>query len=236
MLTKRLLIVISLFLSGLGLFVFGRSLWYPLYIKANGGKTVAEVVTALRAKRITDFDPTHWQRLILLGLKEEKTLEVWGIHRDGSAQKIHDFPFTGFSGGPGPKLREGDGQIPEGIYRIEYMNPNSSYHLSLKLDYPNDYDREKGVKDGRAKLGHDIFIHGRSATIGCIPIGNTGIEELFLMVAEMGKEKVEVILAPYNMRTRSKRIEVEGIDWEEELHSTVKEAILNKIPQDGIAR
>lgn len=231
MITKRLWIVICVFVSGVCLFVFGRGLWYPLYVKAQGGKTVAEVATSLRAKRITDFEPTDWKRLILLGLKEERTLEVWGIHREGGVQKIREFPFTGFSGGPGPKLREGDGQIPEGIYRIECLNPNSSYHLSLKLDYPNDYDRGKGARDGRTKLGDDIFIHGRSGTIGCIPIGNTGIEELFLMIAEIGKEKVDVILAPYDMRIRSKRVEVEEIEWEEELHSTIRKAIFINLPQ-----
>ena len=88
---------------------------------------------------------------------------------------MRTFPFQGFSGTLGPKLREGDGQIPEGLYRIEYLNPNSSYHLSLKIDYPNAFDREKGRSDGRERLGYDIFIHGKSVTVGCIPIGDEAI-------------------------------------------------------------
>ncbi len=221
----RLPLVIFPILGSLLLFVFGRSLWHPVYVKVRGGKTVAEVVASLEEKRITDFNPAHWRKLILLGLKEERILEVWGIQPDGTVKKIRAFPFTGFSGRPGPKLNEGDGQIPEGIYRIEYLNPNSSYHLSLKLDYPNRFDRQKAARDGRKKPGNDIFIHGRSATIGCIPIGDTGIEELFLMIAGIGKENVEVILSPYDMRIKTKAIEVEGIDWEAELHALIKDAM-----------
>ena len=52
-------------------------------------------------------------------------LEVWGRLKSGELELIKRYPFTGFSGGRGPKLREGDGQIPEGIYAIEYLNPNS---------------------------------------------------------------------------------------------------------------
>ena len=63
-------------------------------------------------------------------------LEVWGRLKSGELELIKRYPFTGFSGGPGPKLREEDGQIPEGIYAIEYLNPNSQFHLSMKLNYP----------------------------------------------------------------------------------------------------
>ena len=135
---------------------------------------------------------------------------------------IKRYPFTGFSGGPGPKLREGDGQIPEGIYAIEYLNPNSQFHLSMKLNYPNAFDKAKGKADGRDRLGFDIFIHGGSATIGCIPIGDAGLEELFLMVSEVGKLNVTAVISPYDMRMKSKRIEIPGIVWEQELHDNIR--------------
>ena len=130
---------------------------------------------------------------------------------------IKSYPFTGFSGGLGPKLREGDGQIPEGVYAIEYLNPNSQFHLSVKLDYPNVFDKA----DGRDRLGFDIFIHGGSATIGCIPIGDAGIEEVFLMVSEVGINNVTAIVSPYDMRTNTKRIEIPGIIWEQELYDLI---------------
>ena len=134
---------------------------------------------------------------------------------------IKSYPFTGFSGGLGPKLWEGDGQIPEGVYAIEYLNPNSQFHLSVKLDYPNVFDKAKGRADGRDRLGFDIFIHGGSATIGCIPIGDAGIEEVFLMVSEVGINNVTAIVSPYDMRTNTKRIEIPGIIWEQELYDLI---------------
>ena len=134
---------------------------------------------------------------------------------------IKSYPFTGFSGGRGPKLREGDGQIPEGVYAIEYLNPNSQFHLSVKLDYPNVFDKAKGRADGRDRLGFDIFIHGGSATIGCIPIGAAGIEEVVLMVSEVGINNVTAIVSPYDMRTNTKRIEIPGIIWEQELYDLI---------------
>ena len=149
-------------------------------------------------------------------------LEVWGRLKSGELELIKRYPFTGFSGGPGPKLREGDGQIPEGIYAIEYLNPNSQFHLSMKLNYPNAFDKAKGKADGRDRLGFDIFIHGGSATIGCIPIGDAGIEELFLMVSEVGKLNVTAVISPYDMRMKSKRIEIPEIVWEQELHDNIR--------------
>ena len=135
---------------------------------------------------------------------------------------IKSYPFTGFSGGLGPKLREGDRQIPEEVYAIEYLNPNSQFHLSMKLDYPNAFDKAKGRADSRDRLGFDIFIHGGSATIGCIPIGDAGIEEVFLMVSEVGINNVTAIVSPYNMRTNTKRIEIPGIIWEQELYDLIR--------------
>ena len=134
---------------------------------------------------------------------------------------IKSYPFTGFSGGLGPKLREGDGQIPEGVYAIEYPNPNSQFQLSVKLDYPNVFDKAKGRADGRDRLGFDIFIHGGSARIGCIPIGDAGIEEGLLMVSEVGINNVTAIVSPYDMRTNTKRIEIPGIIWEQELYDLI---------------
>lgn len=218
---------VLLCLGGL-LFQFGRSLWYPVYVKMSGGRSVAAVVAHYQASAP---DVSAYEGLLILGLKAERSLEVWGQLSDDSYRLITSYPFTGFSGQLGPKLREGDGQIPEGIYRIEYLNPNSSYHLSMKIDYPNAFDRAKAEADGRSNLGYDIFIHGKSATIGCVPIGDSGIEELFSMVAEVGTEHVEVILAPYDMRTSVQLLEVEGIDWEQELYGMIRTAIDTKLPQ-----
>lgn len=140
------------------------------------------------------YPPRH---LALVAFKQEQRLEAWA---DG--RRIAAYPFTGSSGGPGPKLRAGDGQIPEGIYAVEGLNPNSRFHLSIRLDYPNDFDRRMAAREHREELGDDIFIHGGSASVGCIPIGDDAIEELFLLVHRTGAERCSVLVAPWDLRER----------------------------------
>ena len=224
-------LIYPLLLAGIaaaGLLIqFGRGLWYPAYVKIAGGNSVAEVIEGIKEGAEFRYDFNQWKSLVLLCFKEEKKIEAWVTKKDGGPEKVREFAFTGYSGQLGPKLREGDYQIPEGVYQVEYLNPNSSYHLSIKINYPNEFDSEKGLADGRQKLGNDIFIHGKSATIGCIPIGDKNIEELFLMVAEIGKSDVQVIISPYDMREHKREIEIPEIDWEHELYSQIAES-LNK--------
>lgn len=204
---------------------FGRGLWYPVYVKLSGGQSVEEAVAGVEIPDISPF-----KELLLLALKEERLLEVWGLRTGHEPVRISVYPSTGYSGRLGPKLLEGDGQIPEGLYRVEYLNPNSSYHLSMKLDYPNAFDRAKGKVDGRQQLGYDIFIHGKSATIGCIPIGDLAIEELFAMVAQIGIEQVEVIVAPRDFRSGLDDPEIASVDWEGELYAQIREVLAAKLP------
>ena len=105
------------------------------------------------------------------------------------------YSFTGFSGVLGPKIKEGDGQIPEGVYKLDYLNPNSSYHLSMKISYPNNFDKLAAMSEGRRNLGADIFIHGKDDTIGCIPIGDENIEKLFQLVLPLRQEN-EFVISP----------------------------------------
>ncbi|MBE0535470.1 MAG: hypothetical protein IH624_07345 [Phycisphaerae bacterium] len=72
-------------------------------------------------------------RIALIIIKEEKRLEVWGAGRSGEHRFVKAYPILGASGRLGPKLREGDLQVPEGIYGIESLNPNSRFHLSLRI-------------------------------------------------------------------------------------------------------
>ena len=89
------------------------------------------------------------------------------------------------SGRLGPKLKEGDRQVPEGLYRVESLNPNSRYHLSLRVNYPNEQDKSYGRLDGRNNLGTDIMIHGKDCSIGCLAMGDPSCDFL------IGKEPVE---------------------------------------------
>ena len=139
------------------------------------------------------------KNLTLIGLKHERRLEVW-TKRNGKNIHIADYPFTAFSGILGPKFKEGDRQIPEGIYGISYLNPNSRFHLSMRINYPNAFDKKMAQQENRSNLGLDIMIHGSDRTIGCIPIGDDKIEELFFLAKKVGIKNIKVILAPVDFR------------------------------------
>jgi L,D-transpeptidase catalytic domain len=139
-------------------------------------------------------------RVALLVFKREKRLSLWAAGANGRWRFIRAYPVLAASGSQGPKLREGDYQVPEGLYRIEYLNPASSYHLSMKVSYPNAFDREMAARDHRTRLGGDIFIHGKNVSIGCIAVGDPAIEELFTLVAETGLARTRVIVAPADLR------------------------------------
>jgi len=206
----------------------------PLVKKVKGSETLESITVKLEgepAERIqkdlagADFD-RYPNDLILIGLKKEQRLQVYGRDEQG-VRLIKEYPFTAMSGVLGPKLQEGDKQIPEGIYGVEYLNPNSSYHLSIKVGYPNAYDFSKSRFDDVSKMGGDIFIHGKAASIGCIAIGDIAIEEVFLLVAKAERSKIKVIISPQDFRRDSSAPSIESIDWEEELYNTISEELAN---------
>lgn len=138
--------------------------------------------------------------IALLAFKQERRVELWAKDEATSWRHIHDYNLTAFSGRLGPKLREGDGQIPEGIYRLTSFNPYSSMHLSMMINYPNQFDKMQGIRDGRRKLGNNIFIHGKSFSVGCLAIGDRNIDQLFLLTRRVGLDHTRVIIAPNDMR------------------------------------
>lgn len=139
------------------------------------------------------------KEIVLLATKEEKALELWA-RNDGDFTFIRRYPISKASGGPGPKLREGDKQVPEGIYRITQLNPNSRFHLSMRLNYPNSYDLMRAAKEGRTNPGGDIYIHGKAQSTGCLAVGDIAVEELFVLVNTVGTEQASVVIAPHDPR------------------------------------
>ncbi len=174
-------------------------------------KTVADRVKQFgetaRERPGPDFNrigvPYPPKRMILIGLKVEQLLEAWVAGEEGEWKYLKACPIRGMSGTLGPKLREGDMQVPEGLYRIESLNPNSLYHLALRVNYPNPYDRKKGQEDGRTELGSDIMIHGKDCSIGCLAMGDETAEDLFVLAAETGIDNISVILSPVDFRIRN---------------------------------
>jgi murein L,D-transpeptidase YafK len=134
---------------------------------------------ALFAASGVDYPPV---RLFIRAFKRERVLELWaGEPGSSPLSRVKTYDVCAVSGELGPKRRQGDGQIPEGFYRIDRFNPQSQFHLSLRVDYPNRADR---LREGHRRLGGDIYIHGDCVTIGCLPIGDEGIKELYLLAVE----------------------------------------------------
>ena len=170
-------------------------------------------------------------RLALVAIKSDRILEVHARNVNEQDWKyVKTFPFTEFSGTLGPKLKEGDRQIPEGIYRVEFLNPNSAYHLSLRVNYPNEFDKKMASSDGRTNLGGDIMIHGKAVTVGCIPIGDAAIEEVFLLASTAYNYEIPVIISPVDFR---KKVEAPSInvDWSAELYESLEQALEPFEPQ-----
>jgi len=140
------------------------------------------------------------QDIALLAFKKEQRIQLWAKNDGKSWRYIETYPLTAFSGRLGPKLKESDGQIPEGIYRLTTFNPFSSFHLSMMINYPNNFDRLQASKDGRSQLGGNIFLHGKSLSVGCLAVGDKGIDQLFLLAHRVGLSHVQMIIAPNDLR------------------------------------
>ena len=178
--------------------------------------TIADRTAAILTKKpqLKGVAKSAGGKLRILVFKNERSVEV---HAPG--WKVPRFyPMTAFSGTLGPKLREGDGQIPEGVYGIEYLNPNSRFYLSLKVSYPNVSDRARAKVDKRVNLGGDIMLHGKAVTIGCVPVGDDAIEDIFYLAYAVGIRNVSVIIAPYDMRKgRKPELERSPLKWSPDL-------------------
>src|SRR5690606_40100008 len=128
---------------------------------------------------------------------KEKIIEVWVKgHNTTTYQLLCRYDCCTTSGTLGPKRREGDLQIPEGVYHINHFNPQSNFHLSLGINYPNASDK---ILSDPSKPGGAIYIHGNCVTIGCIPITDDKIKELYIMAVEAknsGQQKIPVYIFP----------------------------------------
>jgi L,D-transpeptidase-like protein len=171
------------------------------------------------------------KRFALVAFKFERELHLLAAGSGRGLTFIRSYPILGASGTLGPKLRQGDRQVPEGIYTVVYLNPNSVAHLSLALSYPNDYDRARAAEDGRDDLGGDVMIHGGSTSIGCIAIGDEAAEDLFVLAAEAGFEDAVVVVTPVDLRKRVLLDHREQPAWVADLYARLR-AELNGIPDD----
>ena len=141
------------------------------------------------------------RELYVRAFKQEGVVELWAAPPSrGPAVHVRDFPVCAASGALGPKIRQGDGQVPEGYYHVDRFNPHSSFHLSLGLSYPNAVDRARtppGVSPGS-----DIFVHGSCVTIGCLPLTDGPMSALYLAAIaarDAGQRTIPVHVFPCRM-------------------------------------
>ncbi|MCB9568777.1 MAG: L,D-transpeptidase family protein [Myxococcales bacterium] len=145
-------------------------------------------VKGLFAAAGVDFPP---RQVLFRVFKEEMELEVWASDEArGPLKAITTFSICAASGDPGPKTRQGDGQVPEGFYAVDFLKPRSDYYLALHVNYPNARDR------AIRSTGSSIMIHGRCASIGCLAMSDERIQELWVIARGLTKGKIEVHIFP----------------------------------------
>ena len=192
-----LLSVLFLSLNGQTTSFFQDQLRYPR-VKNAWKKCRSAIETLLSKEQIEQKN----MQIFIRAFKNEGQLEVWGKNKtDSKFKKLKTWEICSKSGILGPKLEQGDGQVPEGIYTIDRFNPSSSYHLSLGISYPNATD----LKRSKGRLpGGDIFIQGKCVTIGCLPMTDDVMEELYMyavLARTAGQKSIPVHVFPFRMES-----------------------------------
>lgn len=192
----------------------------PGFVPAIAAEQVPPVTDKLE-QILTRVNPVLHKELAAKGLqlgapvflrifKLPGQLEVW-VEKNGTFKRFKTYPICDFSGFPGPKLREGDWQSPEGFYRVtpEQMNPNSRYHLSFNIGYPNKYDMV------RKRTGNSIMVHGSCSSMGCFAMNNFRMEEIYALAHNAlanGQQSFAVHIFPFPM-TAGNMVRFRGSPW-----------------------
>ncbi len=142
--------------------------------------------------------------------KEEAELELW-VRSGETFERFKTYPICNYSGDLGPKLAEGDRQSPEGTYSVSLgsLNPNSRFHLSFNLGFPNAFDRAHG------RTGSFLMIHGNCVSVGCYAMTDRGIEEIYVLAEAAlrgGQGAFFVHAFPFRM-TAARMAQAEGHRW-----------------------
>jgi murein L,D-transpeptidase YafK len=142
---------------------------------ARSREAVARVAPSL-VRQLQSRNLSYGSPVFIRIFKSERELEVW-VKADDDYELFQTYAVAAMSGHLGPKLREGDRQAPEGFYYVppSRMNPNSRFHLSMNLGYPNRYDRV------HERTGSALMVHGGSASIGCFAMTDPKIEKIYAM-------------------------------------------------------
>lgn len=153
-------------------------------------------------KILSPYDAALGDPVFLRAFKEENILEIW-VLPEGKEKyiRIRTYPICAASGKPGPKLKQGDKQVPEGFYHIAVFNPLSNFHLSLGINYPNNSDRYFADSESP---GGDIYIHGSCMSIGCLAMTDDYIKEIYVIcdrARRNGQKNIPVHIFPFQFGT-----------------------------------
>lgn len=191
---RRWAIVLSILVVGIAsVGVIART---ALFGPADLDEVRARVIPILKTE-LAERGLVFGQPVLVRIFKESRELEIW-IRNGETFSLFKTYDICAYSGGLGPKLKEGDKQSPEGFYTVapEQMNPQSRYHLSFNLGFPNAYDSAHG------RTGSFLMVHGNCLSIGCYAITDAGIEEVYLMAEaafERGQPFFRTHIFPFRM-------------------------------------
>ena len=148
--------------------------------------------------KMDDLGTSAKAPMLIRTYKQEAELEIWKQKSDGQYALLKTFPMCRWSGQLGPKVKEGDMQVPEGFYTITpgQMNPNSNYFLSFNVGYPNAYDRALG------RTGGNIMVHGVCSSAGCFSMTDAQIAEIYALAREAfagGQREIQMQSYPFHM-------------------------------------
>lgn len=142
--------------------------------------------------------------------KQEHVLEIW-MKKDDRFVLFASYPICRWSGYLGPKLKEGDRQSPEGFYTVSkrQLNPNSRWHRSFNLGFPNIFDRS------HKRTGSYLMVHGGCSSIGCYAMTNAAMDEIWRIVTAAlwrGQGRFHVHVYPFRMTAWNRRLH-QGNQW-----------------------
>ena len=161
---------------------------------------VKEAFTLKKEVLVKEFEEKNiiWppSNIYIRSFKAELALELW-IEEEEKFKLFKTYEVCQGSGNLGPKIVEGDRQVPEGLYLIDRFNPVSAFWLSLGINYPNEVDVLRSIN----KLpGGDIFIHGDCVSSGCLPMTNDIMNEIYIIAVlarNQGQVNIPVHIYPY---------------------------------------
>ncbi len=173
------------------------------FFKADVESTVKLYGPAARVRLAKSFEIRNIayppDKIAYIALKSERQLLVYASSEEEKFKYVCSYPILGASGKLGPKLREGDFQVPEGIYQLT-LEPDTPYHVALRLNYPNASDLARAKIDHRLNLGSDILVHGTTGSVGCIAVGDQASEDLFVLAFDSHNKSLPLIIAPNDLR------------------------------------